>query len=109
VPQKLEAEHMITIFNGQVKLPEEYFTKNGVATLGLKYGLGHPVAGHPVGDVMDPADITKVKNHLACLSCHQPHASAQAGLLVKDQQNNMTFCDSCHKNRVDMRQVTSGE
>ncbi len=23
-----------------------------------------------------------------CLSCHQPHASAQAGLLVKDQVNN---------------------
>ncbi len=23
-PQKLEAEHVITIFNGQVKLPEDY-------------------------------------------------------------------------------------
>jgi len=109
VPQKLEAEHMITIFNGQVKLPEDYFTKNVVSTLGLRYGLGHPVAGHPVGDVMDPAEITKIKNHLSCLSCHQPHASAQPGLLVKDQQNNMTFCDTCHKNRIDMRQVTPGD
>ena len=29
-PQKLEAEHLITIFNGQIKLPEDYFKKNKV-------------------------------------------------------------------------------
>ena len=105
-PQKLEAEHVLTIFNGKVKLPEDYYQKNKVAILPLKYGLGHPVQGHPVGDVMDPADITKVKTHLTCLSCHQPHSSAQADLLVKDQQNNMAFCDSCHKNRTNMRDTT---
>jgi predicted CXXCH cytochrome family protein len=108
-PQKLEAEHLITIFNGQIKLPEDYFKKNGVVVLGLKYGLGHPVANHPVGNVMDPADITKVKTHLGCLSCHQPHSSAQPDLLVKDQQNNMAFCDTCHKSRIDMRQTTPGD
>ena len=105
-PQKLEAEHVLTIFNGQVKLQEDYFQKNQVAILPLRFGLGHPVEGHPVSDVMNPADITKVKTHLASLSCHQPHASAQAGLLVKDQQNNMAFCDNCHKNRLNMRQTT---
>ena len=26
-PQKLEGEHLITIFNGKVKLPEDYFKK----------------------------------------------------------------------------------
>ena len=31
-----------------------------------------------------------------CLSCHQPHASANRGLLVKDQQANMAFCKTCH-------------
>ena len=108
VPQKLAAEHLITIFNGKVKLPEDYYKKNGVVILGLKYGLGHPVDRHPVGDVMDPADINKVKTHLGCLSCHQPHASAQAALLVKDQQNNMAFCDNCHKNRINMRETTTG-
>jgi len=107
-PKKLEAEHEITIFDGQVKLPEDYFKKNGVVILGLKYGLGHPVERHPVGNVMDPADVTKVKTHLGCLSCHQPHASAKSGLLVKDQENNMAFCDTCHKSRIDMRQTTSG-
>jgi predicted CXXCH cytochrome family protein len=107
-PQKLEAEHLITIFNGQVKLPEDYFTKNRVVTLGLRYGLGHPVANHPVSDVMDPANISVVKVHLGCLSCHQPHASAQSGLLIKDEQNNMAFCDNCHKNRINMRDTTTG-
>jgi predicted CXXCH cytochrome family protein len=106
-PQKLEAEHMIAIFDGKVKLPEDFFKQNRVVTLGLKYGLGHPVDGHPVSDVMDPADITKVKTHLACLSCHQPHASAQPDLLVKDMQNNMQFCDTCHKNRINMRDTTT--
>jgi predicted CXXCH cytochrome family protein len=108
VPQKLEAEHVLTIFDGKVKLPEDYYKKNKVPILPLKYGLGHPVANHPVGDLMDPANINKVRIHLACLSCHQPHASAQPGLLVKDQQNNMAFCDTCHRNRADMRQVTPG-
>jgi predicted CXXCH cytochrome family protein len=99
-PKKLEAEHVLTIFNGQVKLPEDYYQKNRVMILPLRYGLGHPVLGHPVQDVMDPSDITKVKTPLSCMSCHQPHASAQPGLLIKDEANNMAFCDNCHKNRL---------
>ena len=51
---------------------------------------------------MDPADATKVKTQMNCLTCHQPHSSAQPGLLVKDQANNMAFCDTCHKNRLEM-------
>jgi predicted CXXCH cytochrome family protein len=46
---------------------------------------------------MDPTNITKVKTHINCLTCHQPHASAQPGLLVNDQANNSLFCASCHK------------
>ena len=88
-PQKLETEHVITIFNGKVKLPEDYYVKNKVVILPIKYGLGHPMLGHPVQDVMDPTDITKVKTHIDCMTCHQPHASTQPGLLVKDQANNM--------------------
>lgn len=102
-PQKLEAEHVITIFNGKVKLPEDYYVKNKVVILPIKYGLGHPMIGHPVQDVMDPADITKVKTHIDCMTCHQPHSSAQPGLLVKDQANNMAFCDTCHKNRLTLK------
>ena len=89
---------MVTIFKGSVKLPEDYFSKNKVVILPLKYGKGHPVEGHPVSDVMDPTDITKVLTKIDCLTCHQPHASAQPDLLVKDQANNMAFCSSCHKN-----------
>ena len=105
-PQKLESEHMITIFNGQVKLPDDYFVKNKAVVLPLKYGLGHPMAGHPVSNLMDPANPGKVKTQLSCLTCHQPHSSAQSMLLVKDQANNMEFCDTCHKNRIDFTKTT---
>ncbi len=99
-PQKLESEHVLTIFNGKVKLPEDYYQKNRVVVLPIKYGLGHPVLGHPVQDVMDPSDITKVKTKINCMTCHQPHSSTQKGLLVKDQADNIQFCDNCHKNRI---------
>jgi predicted CXXCH cytochrome family protein len=101
-PQKLESEHVLTIFNGQVKLPEDYYTRNRIVVIPVKYGVGHPVMGHPVQDVMDPSDATKVKVHINCMTCHQPHASAQPGLLVNDQADNMAFCDTCHKNRLEM-------
>ncbi len=107
VPQRQEAEHLLTIFNGTVKLPDDYYVKNRVPVLPLRFGLGHPVEYHPVSDVMDPTNQSKVKTPLSCLSCHQPHASGQPDLLVKDQVNNMAFCDSCHKNRLNMKETTS--
>lgn len=94
-PQRMEADHLVTIFDGKVRLPENYFAK--VVRLPLKYGLGHPVERHPIQDQMDPSDVSKVRVQVNCASCHQPHASAQPGLLVKDQANNMAFCASCHK------------
>jgi len=106
-PQHLEAENLLTIFNGQVRLPADYYQKNKVPILPLHFGLGHPVEYHPVSDVMDPANRSKVKTQLSCLSCHQPHASAQPDLLVKDQANNMAFCDTCHKNRLNMNETVS--
>jgi len=97
-PRKVEAEHIYTIFDGKVKLPEDYFTKNKVVVLPVKFGRGHPIQGHPVQDVADPSNTSKVLQQINCLTCHQPHSSAQPGLLVKDQSNNMAFCSSCHKN-----------
>jgi len=94
-PKKLEAEHLITIFGDKVRLPEDYMTK--AAVLPLKYGRGHPTTHHPVVDQMDPTDNSKVRVAMNCLTCHQPHASAQPGLLAKDQANNTAFCDGCHK------------
>lgn len=96
-PKKLEAEHVWTIFNGTVKLPEDYFKYNKVVVLPVKFGRGHPIEGHPIVDVADPSDITKVHAKIDCLSCHQPHASAQPDLLVKDEPDNLAFCTSCHK------------
>ncbi len=101
--EKDEATHLLTIFNGQVKLPEDYYKTNRVPILPLRYGLGHPVEYHPVSDVMDPTNQSKVKTPLSCLSCHQSHASARPGLLMNDQINNTAFCDNCHKNRINMK------
>jgi predicted CXXCH cytochrome family protein len=89
---------LIKIFDGKVTLPEDYFKKNRVVVLPLRYGKGHPVAGHPVSDVTDPADMTKVIQKINCLTCHQPHASAHPDLLANDQENNTKFCATCHKN-----------
>ncbi|MFZ0798837.1 MAG: cytochrome c3 family protein [Terriglobales bacterium] len=97
-PKKLESEHVVAIFNGKVLLPEDYFRK--VPRLPLEYGVGHPVEHHPVSDLVDPNDRTKVVVPLNCLTCHQPHASAQPDLLVKDQVNNMDFCHTCHKGLI---------
>ena len=95
-PQKLESEHLVTIFDGKVRLPEDYFAK--VTVLPIKYGRGHPTDQHPVSDVMNPSDVNKVLKSVNCLSCHQPHSSAQPGMLVKDQANNTAFCMTCHTN-----------
>jgi predicted CXXCH cytochrome family protein len=88
---------LFKIFNGTVRLPDDYFKKNKVVILPLRYGKGHPVTGHPVSDVADPTDVSKIYAKVSCLSCHQPHSSAYPGLIVKDQKNNTEFCASCHK------------
>jgi predicted CXXCH cytochrome family protein len=104
-PAKLEKEHLVAIFDGKVKLPENYFLK--VTVLPLKYGLGHPTTRHPVQDVVDPA-TSKVLTAISCASCHQPHASAKPGLLVKDQANNMDFCKTCHTNGLNLKSTRVG-
>ena len=104
-PQKLEAEHVLTIFNGKVKLPETTTRRTRSCCFRCDSDLGIRWKAIRFQDVLDPKDITKVKTPLNCLTCHQPHFVAADGLLVKDQENNMAFCDTCHKNRIDMTQV----
>ena len=81
-----------------MKLPETHYNK--ITKLPLAYGLGHPTANHPIADVRDPKDTTKVKTVLNCTVCHQPHASSARALLVKDQQPGLEFCRTCHKTMV---------
>ena len=94
VPEKLESQHMIAIFNGKVKLPLPY----KITVLPLKYNAGHPVDFHPVTGPIDPKN--PAAGQMTCLTCHQPHSSAQADLLVKDQKVGMAFCDTCHKSTL---------
>jgi len=105
-PEKLEKQHLVAIFGGKVRLPENYFRK--VPVLPLKNGLGHPTTRHPVQDVTDPG-TGKVLHAINCLSCHQPHASAKPALLVKDQANNMAFCKTCHANGIDLTAIAGGQ
>jgi len=95
---KLPSEHLVAIFDGKVKLPEDYFAHTPV--LPLVYGAGHPVEGHPVSDLHDLRDSTKVITAINCLTCHQPHASAKPDLLVNDQENNQAFCYTCHQGNI---------
>jgi predicted CXXCH cytochrome family protein len=91
---KLEAEHLVTIFGGKVRLPWSYFAR--VPVQPLEYNAGHPVDRHPISDVMDPKDSSKVLTAINCLTCHQSHSSAQPDMLVKDGVNNHAFCKGCH-------------
>jgi predicted CXXCH cytochrome family protein len=96
-PVEDKAAGVVKIFDGKVRLPDDYYKKNKVVVLPLKYGKGHPTNGHPVSDLTDPTDVTKVVQKINCLTCHQPHSSAHPDLLVKDQQNGGAFCNTCHK------------
>jgi predicted CXXCH cytochrome family protein len=96
-PVEDKAAGVLKIFNGTVRLPDDYYKKNKVPVLPLKYGKGHPLVGHPVSDVTDPTNVTKLIQKISCLTCHQPHSSLKPNLLVNDQENNTKFCATCHK------------
>jgi len=99
-PADMKEAHLVTIFNGKVRLPENYFTSNHVTRLPLKVGKGHPTPAHPVEDIRDLNDLTKIKTPINCLSCHQPHAGASRAMLLKDQKPGLEFCRSCHKGGI---------
>lgn len=94
VPQRLEKEHLIAIFDGKVKLPEKYH----VTILALKYNAGHPVDFHPVAGLLDSKN--PAAGQINCLTCHQAHAGNQTAILVKDQKPGMDFCNTCHKGKL---------
>ncbi len=93
-PQKVEGQKLVSIFGGAVRLPENYF--DSVPRVALKWGLGHPIDKHPVGDYADPLDPKKERK-LSCLSCHQAHAGNAKAMLITDQPQSLSFCSQCHK------------
>jgi predicted CXXCH cytochrome family protein len=103
-PKEVEGQHLVAIFDGKVKLPDNYFNK--VVVLPLKYGIGHPTEHHPVVNSLNPKTNTTIP--IDCLTCHQPHAGAEEGMLVKDQKNNMHFCKTCHVNGLNLSDVQVG-
>jgi predicted CXXCH cytochrome family protein len=99
---KLDSARMLTLFDGKVRVPDDYFAKQHVVQFDLRSGIGHPVGRHPVTDVYDPANPSKVKSALGCLSCHQPHAGGARAMLVKDVPPSLQFCRSCHQETFGM-------
>jgi predicted CXXCH cytochrome family protein len=99
-PTKLAEAHQVAIFDGHVKLPENYFTQKRVMRFDFTGGIGHPVGRHPVTDVHDPADPTKIKAQVGCLSCHQPHAGGARAMLIKDLPPGLAFCRTCHTGMI---------
>ncbi len=104
-PNKVEAQHLVTILDGKIRLPEDYFTARNVPILPLEYGAGHPTERHPISDVTDIK--TKTITPMNCLTCHQPHSGAENGMLAKDQAPNMDFCRKCHSNPLDLNQMNT--
>ena len=102
-PGKLESAHLLTLFDGKVKLPEDYFQTQRPPVLPLEYGVGHPTVRHPVSDVTNLT--TKSITAMNCITCHQPHAGKDNGMLVKDQAPNMEFCRTCHSNPLDLKAI----
>jgi predicted CXXCH cytochrome family protein len=99
-PAELKEARLITLFNGQVRLPEDYFAKNKITILPLKNAKGHPTPSHPTEDIRDINDLTKITTPISCLSCHQPHAGNFRALLAKDQKPGLEFCRGCHKGSI---------
>jgi len=97
-PAKLDAENLYTIYGGKVKVQQDYFRKTPI--IPLKYGIGHPTDQHPVSGHSEPGNPASPP--MTCLTCHQPHSSQRANLLVKDQAANMAFCNTCHKGKLSL-------
>jgi predicted CXXCH cytochrome family protein len=94
-------EPYVTIFNGKVRLPEDYFAKNNPPQFEIKFGRGHPMQNHPVENVRDPDDPNKVKTEINCLTCHQAHAGDARAMLVNEQRPGAAFCRTCHKGMIE--------
>ena len=54
---------------------------------------GHPWMGHPVAERPDPS---RQGEKMSCLSCHQPHTSTLANLIVAPKPGT-DVCETCHE------------
>lgn len=90
---------MVTIFNGAVELPPDYFQRLQPLNLLNMDTAGHPTAGHPVTATIDRGDPSK-KNPMTCLSCHRPHAGVSEGLFVSNTATTVPLCGRCHHGEI---------
>ncbi|MGO9305534.1 MAG: cytochrome c3 family protein [Candidatus Korobacteraceae bacterium] len=94
-----KATQMVTIFDGTVELPADYFVRMPPLNLQNMDTTGHPTASHPVVAAVDRGDPDK-KRPMTCLSCHLPHAGVSSGLFVSNTATTMPLCGRCHHGEV---------
>lgn len=94
-----EPTNTVTIFDGAVQLPPDYFLKLQPLALVNKDMAGHPTAAHPVVATVDRGDPDK-KKPMNCLSCHLPHAGVSSGLYVTNTAVSMPLCGRCHTGEI---------
>jgi predicted CXXCH cytochrome family protein len=97
---EVQGAALVTIFDGKVRLPADYF--RNVTRLGLGAGKGHPTRNHPIDDFADPLDPQKV-TRINCLTCHQPHAGGARAMLVTNTRPNAQLCRMCHQGMIGVR------
>ena len=98
-PKYDESTRTMSIFNGAVRLPGDYFARLPVLGLLNMDTAGHPTAGHPVTAAIDRGDPGK-KRPMGCVSCHLPHAGASRGMFVTNTAATMPLCGRCHQGEI---------
>jgi len=98
-PKYDAATGTVSIFNGAVRMPGDYFARLPMLGLLNMDTAGHPTAGHPVTAAIDRGDPDK-KRPMTCMSCHKPHAGASTRMFVTDTATSMPLCGRCHHGEI---------
>jgi predicted CXXCH cytochrome family protein len=63
--------------------------------LNKTHKLNHPVEGHPVSG--PNVALGKDSPPITCLTCHEPHHSTVANLILPKYKTTTSLCESCHR------------
>ena len=63
--------------------------------LNKTHQLNHPVEGHPVSG--PNVALGKDSPPITCLTCHEPHHSTVANLILPKYKTTTSLCESCHR------------
>lgn len=82
----------LAAFDGKLQLPGDYLRSIRRIEVSSS-GRGHPIANHPVSGVPDPSNSGQ---KMACISCHDPHASDASRRMFRLKPGAKSICLKCH-------------